>query len=66
MNKIRDIGDSVKEIDYGTKIKDNEEKYFTTADYNKFAIDILDEKIKKIVRESELNRKLVKLAKKSK
>ena len=47
MNKIRDIGDSIKKIDYGTKIKDNEEKYFNTADYNKFAIDILDEKIKK-------------------
>ena len=45
-NKISSISGSVKKTDYDNKIKDIEGKYFTTADYNKFASDILDVKIK--------------------
>ena len=36
----------VKETNYYGKISDIKGKYFTTADYNKFASDIPDEKIK--------------------
>ena len=45
-NKIPDVSDSVKKIDYDSKIKDIEEKYFTTFDYNIFTSNILDSKIK--------------------
>ena len=45
-NKISSISGSVKKTAYDNKIKDIEGKYFTTADYNKFASDILDVKIK--------------------
>ena len=36
----------VKKTDYDAKISKFEGKYFTSSDYNKFASDILDAKIK--------------------
>ena len=36
----------VKKTDYDSKISKFEGKYFTSSDYNKFASDILDAKIK--------------------
>ena len=36
----------VKKTDYDVKISKFEGKYFTSSDYNKFASDILDAKIK--------------------
>ena len=36
----------VKKTDYDAKISKFEGKYFTNSDYNKFASDILDAKIK--------------------
>ena len=46
-NKVPSASGLDKKIDYDTnKIKDIEEKYFTTIDYNKFTSDILDVKIK--------------------
>ena len=48
----------MKKADINAKILDNEWKYFTTSDYNKFTNDILDEKIKnkEIVNESGVSR----------
>ena len=37
----------MNKTDYDAKILEIEEKYFTTADYNKFTSDILDAKMKK-------------------
>ena len=34
-------------LDYDSKIKDIENKYFTISDYNKFTIDLINWKIKK-------------------
>ena len=34
-NKIPDTSNLVRKIDYGTKTSDTENKYITTADYNK-------------------------------
>ena len=45
-NKIPSVSGLVKKADYDTKIKDTGEKYFTTADYNKFTSDILEVKMK--------------------
>ena len=45
-NKIPDVSNLVKKTDYDPKISDIESKYFTTADYNKFTSQTLDEKIK--------------------
>ena len=52
-NKIPDVSDLVKKTDYDTKIL---KKYFTTADYNKFTVEILDAQItqKKIVNKSNV------------
>ena len=36
----------VKKTDYDAKISKFEGKYFTSSDYNKFASDVLDAKIK--------------------
>ena len=44
-NKILYLSGLVNKIDYDAKILEIEEKYFTTFDYNKFTIDILDAKI---------------------
>ena len=41
-NKISSASGLVKETDYGAIIKGIVEKYFTTADYNRFTRDILD------------------------
>ena len=45
-NKTPNISNLIKKTDYDAKISNNEKKYFTTSDYNKFAHDILDVKIK--------------------
>ena len=45
-NKIPDISNLVKKRDYHRKILHIESKYFATADYNKFANQTLDAKIK--------------------
>ena len=44
-NKISNVSDLIKKIDYDENIKDIEGKYFTTPDYNKFTDNILDVKI---------------------
>ena len=46
-NKICNTSVLVNKTDYDAKILEIEEKYFTTADYNKFTSDILDAKMKK-------------------
>ena len=48
-NKIPSVSGLVKKRDYDAKTKDIEEKYFTYADYDKFASDILDVTIKQKV-----------------
>ena len=47
-NKIPDVSNLVKKIDYDNKISDIESKYSTTtaSDYNKFAKGIVTNKIK--------------------
>ena len=41
-DKISDVNKLVKEVYYNAKVTDIEGKYFTTAEYNKFASDILE------------------------
>ena len=45
-NRITNVSDLVKKIDYDVKIKIMEGKYFTASDYNKFTNKIIDAKIK--------------------
>ena len=45
-NKIPDVSNLVKKIDYDAKISDIKSNYFTTADYSKFISETLDAKIK--------------------
>ena len=45
-NKIPDISNLVKKTDDGPKILGIENKYITTADFDKFAKDIVDNSIK--------------------
>ena len=45
-NKILNVRDLDIKTDYDAKPTEIEVKYFTTSDYNKFANDILDTKIK--------------------
>ena len=44
--KTSSVAGLVKKIDYDAKIRDTQGKHFTTADYNKFTIGILDVKLK--------------------
>ena len=44
--KIPDVSNLVKKKDYNAKITKIENKYITTADYNKFTIDIVDNSVK--------------------
>ena len=46
-NKIPGVSNIVKKIDFDVKLSDIEPKYFTSKDYNKFASQTLDAKIKK-------------------
>ena len=46
-NEIYNTSVLVNKTDYDAKILEIQEKYFTTADYNKFTSDILDAKMKK-------------------
>ena len=45
-NIIPDVSNLVKKTYYDTKISDIESKYITTAHYNKFTKDIVDNRIK--------------------
>ena len=49
-NEIPSVSDIVKKTDYDAEIPNIDGKYFTTSDYIKFTNDILDAKIKKIIR----------------
>ena len=63
-SKIPDVSSLVKKIDYDAKISNNESKYITTVDYNTFASNTLDAKIKqkRLVNEFDLNEKTKTLA----
>ena len=65
-NGIPSVNGLVKKTDYDTKIKDIEEKYCATTDYNKFLSDILDVKIKQqeLVNKSDIDIKLININKK--
>ena len=45
-NKIPDVSGLVRKTDYDAKIKDIERTYFSTVDYNRFASETFDAKIK--------------------
>ena len=45
-NKIPGVSGLVRKTDYDAKIKDIEGTYFSTVDYNRFASEIFDAKIK--------------------
>ena len=71
-NKITNVSNLLKKVDYGAKILYIEAKYCTTSDYNKFTYEILDSKIKEkelvnkfvsgFIDNSDLNKKIVTLA----
>ena len=46
-NKTPNVINLLKRINYDAKISEIDSKYFTTADYNKFISQTLDEKINK-------------------
>ena len=46
-NKTTNVINLLKRINYDAKISEIDSKYFTTADYNKFTSQTLDEKINK-------------------
>ena len=48
-NKILNVSNLVQKTDYDAKTLDNESKYFTAADHNKFTSEALDAKIKQKV-----------------
>ena len=58
----------MKKTGHDTNIKDNEEKYFTTSDYNKFMNEILAAKMKQkeLMVKPDLKTKLTTLARKQK
>ena len=45
-NKVTDVSSLVKKTDHNAKIPDIESKYITTAHYNKFIKNIVDNSIK--------------------
>ena len=47
--KTSSVAGLAKKIDYDAKIRNTQGKHFTTADYNKFTIDILDVMLKQKV-----------------
>ena len=59
-NKVPNVNDLINKRDYDAEIKNIENKYFTTRDYNKFTNNKLDTKItaKQLVNESGLNEKI--------
>ena len=65
-NKTPSVSGLVKKTNYGAKTKDIEGKYFTTADCNNFASDILDVKIKRkeLFNKSDIDKKLRNINKK--
>ena len=46
-NKTPNVINLLKRVNYDAKISEIDSKYFTTADYNKFTSQTLDEKINK-------------------
>ena len=57
-NKIPNVSDLIKKVDYSAKISEIENKYFTTFDYNKLTSNTLYAKIiqTKLVNEYDLNK----------
>ena len=45
-NEMPDVSSLVKKIDFDSKISEIEGRYITTADYNKFTKNIVDNSIK--------------------
>ena len=58
-NKIQVVSDLVKKKDYTAKVSEIEEKYISTYDYNKFAKETLDARIKqkKLVSKADISLK---------
>ena len=52
-----DLSSLVKKTDYDAKLVEVEGKYFSSSDYNKFSITILDTKIKQkgLVNKSDIS-----------
>ena len=65
-NKTPSVSGLVKKTNYDAKTKDIDGKYFTTADCNNFASDILDVKIKRkeLFNKTDIDKKLRKINKK--
>ena len=59
-NKTSSVSGLAKKTNYDAKAKDIEGKYFTTADCNNFASDILDVKIKRkeLFNKSDIDKEL--------
>ena len=64
-NKIPDVSNLVKKSDYGTKIKDIENKYITTTEFNKLASDAVNARIVQanLVKKTDFDNKIIPLAK---
>ena len=62
-NKIPSVRNLVKKTDYNSKITENENKCITTAEYNKFIKDIVDNSIemKNLITNSDFDAKLQEL-----
>ena len=67
LNNIPKFNNNLFKTDYDAKISDNENKNFTTSDYNKFSSEILGAMIKKIGKEldNDLDKKIATLARKA-
>ena len=63
-NKIPNVNDLAKKANYDGKISEMEDKCFSTSEYNKFTNNILDTKVtqKKLINESDLNKKIITFA----
>ena len=60
-SKIPVVSDLVKKMPYNARISDNEGKFITTSDYNKFMCDIPDAKIneKELVNKSDISNRVI-------
>ena len=63
-NKIPNVSDLVKKLNYDEKASEIQKKYFTTSDYNKFTSSNLEAKIrqKNVTNKFDLNQKIKTLA----
>ena len=64
-NKIPDVSNLVKKSDYDTKIKDIENKYITTTEFNELASDAVNARIVQanLVKKTDFDNKIIPLAK---